>query len=73
MIAHTVNVDAFKALLGKEQWSDEEFSGWVKSEVESNIKSEGTVELKELSEQEGKSLIDSIDSLEGYRVRLEQG
>ena len=32
MIALKVKVGAFKTLLGKEQWSDEEFMQWVREE-----------------------------------------
>ena len=39
LIAYSVNVGTFKALLGKQEWSEEEFSSWVRKEAENSNKS----------------------------------
>ena len=49
MITYTVTIDSFKALLGKDEWSTEEFMSWVTKEIEIPSKSERIVELEDLS------------------------
>ena len=74
MIALKVNIRSFQALVGKEEWSDEEFMQWVREESRNdNEKSSDVAQVKDLSLDELKSLVDSIDGLSSYDVRIENG
>ena len=78
VLAYTVNMRAYKSMLGKMDYSDDEFVTWVavshqESLMDHSDPTEGTMQFKNLADHFLQSLFDAIDGLQGYQKRIELG
>ena len=83
-----VTLDAYKYLLGKQEWSDEEFMQWVRKETGTDSddtvdpvdpvdpvepRDPVTADLEDLSEQEMMTLFGTIGGIDYYGERIQKG